>query len=38
MDFLLYDGGKGRRYAFAIYDKDFIGTYGLEKFIRELLS
>ncbi len=31
MDFLLYDGGKGRRYAFAIYDKDFIGTYGLEK-------
>lgn len=31
MDFLLYDGGKGRRYAFAIYDKSFIGTYGLEK-------
>lgn len=31
MDFLLYDGGRGRRYAFAIYDKDFIGTYGLEK-------
>ncbi len=31
MDFLLYDGGKGRRYAFAIYDKRFIGTYGLEK-------
>ncbi len=31
MDFLLYDGGEGRRYAFAIYDKSFIGTYGLEK-------
>lgn len=31
MDFLLYDGGKGKRYAFAIYDKSFIGTYGLEK-------
>ena len=26
-----YDGGEGRRYAFAIYDKSFIGTYGLEK-------
>ncbi|MDD6927943.1 MAG: hypothetical protein PUI89_01430 [Bacteroidales bacterium] len=31
MEFLLYDGGKGRRYAFAIYDKNLIGTYGLEK-------
>ena len=31
MEFLLYDGGKGRQYAFAIYDKSFIGTYGLEK-------
>ena len=31
MEFLLYDGGRGKRYAFAIYDKPFIGTYGLEK-------
>lgn len=31
MEFLLYDGGRGHRYAFAIYDKAFIGTYGLEK-------
>ena len=31
MEFLLYDGGRGKRYAFAIYDKSFIGTYGLEK-------
>lgn len=31
MEFLLYDGGRGKRYAFAIYDKAFIGTYGLEK-------
>ncbi len=31
MEFLLYDGGQGKRYAFAIYSKDFIGTYGLER-------
>lgn len=30
MDFLIYDGGKGHRYAYLIFNKKLIGTYGLE--------
>lgn len=30
IDFLVYDEGSKRRYAFALYDKQFVGTYGLE--------